>query len=58
VGYLRHVLTVMQDQGAFEWTAAGPADWEDVPADWPDTRFATKARALGHPVWRLIYRRR
>jgi tRNA (guanine-N7-)-methyltransferase len=58
VGYLRHVLTVMQDHADFDWTAEGPADWEAVPADWPDTRFAAKARALGHPVWRLIYRRR
>ncbi len=55
--YLRHTLTVMQHMPAFEWLAEGPADWRDVPEDWPDTRFATKARALGHDVWRLIYRR-
>lgn len=56
--YLRHTLTVMQHANAFDWTAERPADWQDVPADWPDTRFAMKARKLGHAVWRLIYRRR
>lgn len=57
VGYMRHVLSVMQTRRDFAWTAETPADWEDVPADWPDTRFAQKARKLGHDVWRLIYRR-
>ncbi|MGL6043115.1 MAG: tRNA (guanine(46)-N(7))-methyltransferase TrmB [Sandaracinobacteroides sp.] len=57
VGYLRHVLTIMQSRTDFLWTAEAPSDWQDVPEDWPDTRFAAKARALGHDVWRLIYRR-
>ena len=57
VGYMRHALAVMQNQPDFEWTAETPDDWERIPADWPDTRFAEKARALGHSVWRLIYRR-
>lgn len=57
VGYMRHALAVMQNQPDFEWTAETPDDWERIPADWPDTRFAEKARALGHDVWRLIYRR-
>lgn len=56
--YLRHVLTVMQRMEMFEWTAERPADWREIPDDWPDTRFAAKARALGHDIWRLIYRRR
>lgn len=56
-GYLRHSLTIMQQQPEFFWTAERPADWSEIPADWPDTRFATKARALGHDVWRLIYER-
>jgi tRNA (guanine-N7-)-methyltransferase len=55
--YLRHTLAVMQHQPDFRWTAHSPHDWEDVPPDWPDTRFAERARALGHDVWRLIYRR-
>jgi tRNA (guanine-N7-)-methyltransferase len=57
VNYMRHVMFVMQNQPAFEWTAETPADWEDIPEDWPDTRFAQKARKLGHSVWRLIYTR-
>jgi tRNA (guanine-N7-)-methyltransferase len=58
VNYMRHAMVQMQQQDAFEWTAERPADWEAIPADWPDTRFAEKARRLGHDVWRLIYRRR
>ena len=57
VGYMRHVLSVMQSEPRFEWTAETPEDWQRIPEDWPDTRFAEKARALGHDVWRLIYRR-
>jgi tRNA (guanine-N7-)-methyltransferase len=57
VNYMRHVLVQMQGRRDFDWTAEIPADWEEVPEDWPDTRFALKARALGHDVWRLIYRR-
>ena len=56
--YLRHVLTVMQAIDGFDWLAEGQEDWEEVPEDWPDTRFARKARTLGHEVWRLEYRRR
>ncbi|MCS6987376.1 MAG: tRNA (guanosine(46)-N7)-methyltransferase TrmB [Sphingomonadaceae bacterium] len=56
--FLRHTLAVMQHEPDFAWTAEGPEDWREVPADWPDTRFALKARRLGHDVWRLLYRRR
>jgi tRNA (guanine-N7-)-methyltransferase len=56
--YLRHTLAIMQHAQAFEWTAETPEDWTEIPHDWPDTRFAEKARRLGHNVWRLIYRRR
>jgi len=56
-GYLRHTLRIMQQMAQFEWQAEQPADWSRIPADWPDTRFAQKARALGHDVWRLIYAR-
>lgn len=57
VGYMRHTLTVMQAEPDFAWTAETPDDWTRIPDDWPDTRFAQKARTLGHSVWRLIYRR-
>lgn len=57
VPYLRHALTAMQGMAQFRWTARCPADWEQVPLDWPDTRFALKARALGHDVWRMVWQR-
>jgi tRNA (guanine-N7-)-methyltransferase len=57
VNYMRHVMFVMQNQPGFEWTAEHPSDWASIPEDWPDTRFAEKARTLGHSVWRLIYTR-
>lgn len=57
VGYLRHALVSMQGMAQFRWTAVGPEDWDAVPEDWPDTRFAAKARALGHQVWRLVFQR-
>ncbi len=56
--YLRHVLVTMQQRRDFAWTARTPEDWTRVPQDWPDTRFARKARGLGHEIWRLEYRRR
>lgn len=55
--YLRHALAAMARAPAFEWMARTPADWMRAPDDWPDTRFAAKARALGHEVWRLDYTR-
>ncbi len=53
--YLRWALMVMAARREFRWTARAPADWQAVPEDWPDTRYAAKARALGHEVWRLRY---
>lgn len=57
--YLRHALMVMQrHQAAFEWLARGPADWQNRPGGWPQTRYEAKARAQGHEVWYFRYRRR
>lgn len=56
--YLRHALVEMHKRPDFAWAARSPADWDGERADWPDTRFARKARGLGHEVWRLEYRRR
>ncbi|MFN3288817.1 MAG: tRNA (guanine(46)-N(7))-methyltransferase TrmB, partial [Sphingomonadaceae bacterium] len=55
--YVRWALMVMRGRPEFRWTARTPADWQDIPGDWPDTRFARKARALGHEVWRLRFER-
>mgnify|MGYP003881541565 CR=1 FL=1 len=53
--YLRWALMVMAARREFRWAAQTPADWQGLPEDWPDTRYAAKARALGHEVWRLRY---
>ena len=56
--YLRHALMVMRRfTGCFEWLADGPADWQERPADWPQTRYEAKARQNGHEVWYFIWRR-
>ena len=57
--YLRHALMVMHRHGTeFEWLAQGPADWQNRPGGWPQTRYEAKARTLGHEVWYFRYRRR
>ncbi len=56
--YARWMLEHLGRHPAFEWTARGPADWRERPADWPETRYEAKARARGaRPVF-LRYRRR
>ncbi len=58
--YLRHALMVMRrftDQ--FEWVVDGPADWQERPSGWPETRYETKARnVFGHEVWYFRFRRK
>ena len=58
--YLRHALMVMQRfTGEFEWLAEGPADWQQRPDDWPETRYEAKAReTYGHEVWYFRFRRK
>ena len=57
--YLRHALMVMRRHThAFEWLAQGPHDFQTRPGGWPETRYATKARAQGHEIWYFRYRRR
>ena len=53
--YGRWALQVMGGRTDFAWTAERPADWTEVPPDWPDTRYATKARRAGREVWRFRY---
>lgn len=55
--YLRWTLMQMAARRDFEWLAETAADWQTRPADWPPTRYETKARRLGHEVWYLRYRR-
>ncbi len=58
--YLRHALMVMQrHQDSFEWLCEKPADFQNRPSGWPETRYEAKARAVyGHEVWYFRYRRR
>ena len=55
--YCRWVLLQMAGRRDFVWPATSRADWEVRPADWPATRYETKARAQGHEVWYFRFRR-
>ena len=56
--YLRHALMVMRrHRQRFEWLAATPADFEQRPGCWPETRYEAKARKLEHEVWYFRYMR-
>ncbi|MDN3647116.1 tRNA (guanosine(46)-N7)-methyltransferase TrmB [Pontixanthobacter aestiaquae] len=58
--YLRHALMVMRRHtDEFEWLAESPADWQNRPAGWSETRYERKAREVfGHEVWYFRYRRK
>lgn len=49
-GYLRWMLECILRSPHFEWTARTPADFRRRPADWPATRFETKAASQGRPA--------
>jgi len=46
-GYLRWILQHCTGHSSFRWLARGPADWQNRPADWPQTRYEEKALARG-----------
>jgi tRNA (guanine-N7-)-methyltransferase len=54
--YLPYALERLMAHPAFDWLATGPASWKTRPADWPPTRYETKA-IKGPPVF-LRFRRR
>jgi tRNA (guanine-N7-)-methyltransferase len=56
--YVRWAMMVMAALPQFEWLAEGPQDFLVRPDDWPETRYEAKARAKGHEVWYMTYRRR
>jgi len=58
--YLRHALMVMQRfTDEFEWIAEGPANWQNRPGGWCETRYEHKARnVFGHEVWYFRFRRK
>jgi len=53
--YCRWATMVMNARRDFEWTATGPQDFLQRPADWPETRYERKARRHGHEVWYFRY---
>jgi tRNA (guanine-N7-)-methyltransferase len=55
--YCRWAMMIMNRRRDFEWLAERPSDFVDRPADWPETRYETKARAAGREVWYFRYRR-
>lgn len=55
--YIRWTLMHAQQAKDFEWTAERAADWLQRPADWPMTRYATKALKEGRPPAFLQFRR-
>ncbi|WP_432201728.1 tRNA (guanine(46)-N(7))-methyltransferase TrmB [Erythrobacter sp. W53] len=58
--YLRHALMVMRRfTDEFEWVASEPADWQNRPSGWCETRYERKARTkFLHEVWYFRFRRR
>jgi tRNA (guanine-N7-)-methyltransferase len=56
--YLARILEQFCRRGTFEWLARRPADWRVRPADWPQTRYESKALAAGRSCAFLRFRRR
>jgi tRNA (guanine-N7-)-methyltransferase len=50
--HIAWALAHLVRHAAFAWTARGPSDWRDRPADWPGTRYESKALREGRqPVF-------
>jgi len=58
MGYVRWTLAHVMRHPDFEWTAEGPRDWRNPPADWIRTRYEEKALAKGDTCVYLRFRRR
>jgi tRNA (guanine-N7-)-methyltransferase len=54
--YLPYALERLMAHPAFDWLAEGVADWKTRPADWPPTRYETKA-IKGPPTFLRFVRR-
>ena len=55
--YAREMLAVVSNEDRFDWLVERPADWKCRPADWPATRYETKAVAAGRSPVFLRFRR-
>ena len=56
--YIRTALFEVRRSGGFEWSAESAKDWRDRPADWPETRYESKARREGRRCSYLSFVRR
>lgn len=45
--YCRWIISHMLKSDDFDWVANSPEDWHQRPADWPATRYETKAAQVG-----------
>ena len=43
--FMAWTMIGMQNRDDFDWTAMRATDWRTRPEDWPETRYAAKARA-------------
>lgn len=55
--YARWILLAVHEQRSFSWTAQGPRDWRERPADWPSTRYEQKALGEGRRCAYFRFRR-
>ena len=55
--YVRWMLRHLLRHPAFEWLAQSPGDWRVRPPDWPQTRYESKAVAVGRACAYLRFRR-
>jgi len=57
-GYVSWALERLMAHPGFEWTANGPDDWRMRPAEWPPTRYESKALQAGRRPSYLSFIRR
>ena len=55
--YARTMLMASQTEARLRWTAATANDWRLRPADWPQTRYETKAVREGRSSCYLLFER-
>jgi tRNA (guanine-N7-)-methyltransferase len=55
--YVRTMLRALRARPELQWQARRPADWRERPADWPMTRYESKAVAAGRACVFLRFRR-
>jgi tRNA (guanine-N7-)-methyltransferase len=58
MNYAREALATIGRDGAFGWTARRAGDWQERPADWPETRYERKALSEHRKPAYLCFRRR